>query len=117
MELHVVPGFDAEGLEFLVTIHPYNDYRHYRTISTEVQRRLLCSEIERAAEQGQVLALRIGEQVVGLATLSHLPWDSSIFGLPMAKIGFEIKNVRRRLWRWLEKIGLDGSNVLALAQS
>jgi hypothetical protein len=35
----------------------------------------------------------------------------------MAKIGFEIKNVRRRLWRWLQKIGLDGSNVLALAQS
>jgi GNAT superfamily N-acetyltransferase len=87
MELHVVPGFDAEGLEFLVTTHPYNDYRHYRTISKEVQLRLLCSEIERAAEQGQVLSLRVEERVVGLATLSHLPWDSSIFGLPMAKIG------------------------------
>jgi GNAT superfamily N-acetyltransferase len=87
MELHVVPGFDAEGLEFLVTTHPYNDYRHYRTISTEVQHRLLCSEVERAAEQGQMLSLRVGDQVVGLTTLSPLPWDSSIFGLPMARIG------------------------------
>jgi GNAT superfamily N-acetyltransferase len=87
MELHVAPGFDAEGLELLVTAHPYNDYRHYRTISKDVQLRLLSSEIERAAEQGQVLSLRVEERVVGLATLSHLPWDSSIFGLPMAKIG------------------------------
>src|SRR5262245_3836275 len=87
MGLHVVPGFDAEGVEFLVTTHPYNDYRQYRTISTAVQRRLLCSEIKRAAEQGQLLALRAEDRVVGLATFSHLHWDSSIFGLPMARIG------------------------------
>jgi hypothetical protein len=87
MQLDALPVFDAQGLELLLAAHPYNDYRHYRTISKEVQLRLLCSEIERAAEQGQLLALRVGDQVVGLATLSHLHWDSSIFGLPMAKIG------------------------------
>jgi GNAT superfamily N-acetyltransferase len=87
MELDASPAFDAQGLELLVAAHPYNDYRHYRPISKEVQLRLLCSEIERAAEQGQLLALRVRDQVVGLATLSHLHWDSSIFGLPMAKIG------------------------------
>ena len=36
MELHVAPGFDAAGLAHLVTTHPYNDYRHYRTIPTGV---------------------------------------------------------------------------------
>jgi hypothetical protein len=87
MELHVVPGFDAAGLEFLITTHPYNDYRYYRAISKEVQLRLLSSEIGRAGEQGQLLALRVGDQVVGLATFIHLPWDSNIFGLSMAKIG------------------------------
>jgi GNAT superfamily N-acetyltransferase len=87
MELHVVPGIDAEGLEFLTTAHPYNDYRHYRTIAKEAQLRILRAEIERAAEQGQLLALRMRGRVVGLATLSHLPWDSKIFGLSMAKIG------------------------------
>lgn len=87
MELNALPASDAQGLEPLVSAYPYNDYRHYRTMSKEVQIRILFSEIERAVEQGQLLALRVGEQVVGLATLSHLPWDSSIFGLPMAKIG------------------------------
>jgi hypothetical protein len=29
----------------------------------------------------------VGDQVVGLTTLSPLPWDSSIFSLPMARIG------------------------------
>ena len=87
MELHVSPGFDAQELELLVAAHPYSDYRHYRTISKEVQLRLLSSEIERAAEQGQFWTLRVEDQVVGLATLSHLPWDSNIFGLSMAKIG------------------------------
>jgi hypothetical protein len=87
MELHVSPGFDAQELELLVAAHPYRDYRHYRTISKEIQLRLLSSEIERAGEQGQFLALRVEDQVVGLATLSHLPWDSNIFGLSMARIG------------------------------
>jgi GNAT superfamily N-acetyltransferase len=86
MELHVAPGLDAEGLEFLIAAHPYNDYRHYRTISKEAQLRILGSEIARAAEQGHLMALRVQDQVVGLATLSHLAWDSEIFGLSMAKI-------------------------------
>jgi hypothetical protein len=87
MQLDALPAFDAQGLEPLLSVHPYNDYRHYRSISKEVQRRILLSEVERASEQGQLLALRGGAQVVGLATLSRLPWDSRIFGLPMAKIG------------------------------
>ena len=87
MELDALPVFNAQGLEPLVSDYLYNDYRHYRTISKEVQIRILFSEIERAAEQGQLLALRVGDQVAGVATLSHLPWDSNIFGLPMAKIG------------------------------
>jgi hypothetical protein len=87
MELHVAPGFDAEELGFLIAAHPYNDYRHYRTISREAQLRILGSDIARAAEQRQLLALRARDQVVGLATLSHLSWDSKIFGVSMAKIG------------------------------
>jgi hypothetical protein len=87
MELDALPASDAHGLEPLVSAYPYSDYRHYRTLPKEVQIRILVSEIERAAEQGRLLALRGRDQVVGLVTLSHLPWDSSIFGLPMAKIG------------------------------
>jgi GNAT superfamily N-acetyltransferase len=87
MQLNALPVFDAQGLEPLVSAHPYNDYRHYRNVSKETQLRILSSEIGRAAEQGQLLTLRMEDQVVGLATLSPLPWDSSIFGLPMAKIG------------------------------
>jgi hypothetical protein len=116
MELHVVPGFDAEGLECLVSTHPYNDYRHYRAISKAVQLRLLRSEIERAGEQGQLLALRTGGQVVGLATFSYLPWDSSIFGLPMARIGHLIaastQGVRAQI---LDRL-LDGLIELARTQ-
>ena len=116
MELHVVPGFDAEDLECLVPIHPYNDYRHYRTISKAVQLQLLRSEIERAGEQGQLLALRVGDQIVGLATLSHLPWDSSIFGLSMARIGHLIaastQGVRAQI---LDRL-LDGLIELARTQ-
>jgi hypothetical protein len=33
------------------------------------------------------------------------------------EIGFAIKERAQTLWRWLQKIGLDGSNVPALAQS
>jgi hypothetical protein len=87
MGLDALPAVEAQRLKPLVSAYPYNDYRHYRTVSKEVQIRILCSEIERAAEQGRLLALRRGGRVVGLVTLSHLPWDSSIFGLPMAKIG------------------------------
>jgi hypothetical protein len=87
MQLDALPAFDAQGLEPLLSTYPYNDYRHYRPLSQEVQARILVSEVERASEQGQLLALRGGDQVVGLATLSHLPWDSTFFGLPMAKIG------------------------------
>ena len=82
MQLDALPAFDAQGLEPLLSTYPYNDYRHYRTLSKEVQARILVSEVERASEQGQLLALRGGDQVVGLATLSHLPWDSTFFGLP-----------------------------------
>ena len=113
MELEALPVFDAQGLEPLVSDYLYNDYRHYRAISKEVQIRILISEIERAAEQGQLLALRGGDQIVGLVTLSHLPWDSSIFGLPMAKIGHLIvasaqgsrsQNLRPSP-RWADRIG------------
>jgi GNAT superfamily N-acetyltransferase len=87
MGLHASPGFDAQELERLVAAHPYHDYRHYRALPKEVQLRLLASEIERAAEQGQLLTLREEDHTVALATFSHLPWDSHIFGLSMAKIG------------------------------
>jgi hypothetical protein len=60
MELDALPAFDAQGLEPLLSAYPYNDYRHYRTISNEVQTRILLSEVERASEQGQLLALRGG---------------------------------------------------------
>jgi hypothetical protein len=87
MRLDTLPAFDSQGLEPLLFAYPYNDYRQYRTISKEVQSRILLAEVERASEQGQLLALREEDQLVGLATLSHLPWDSGLFGLPMAKIG------------------------------
>jgi hypothetical protein len=87
MQLDALPAFDAQGLEPLLFAYPYKDYRHYRTISKEVQTRILRAEVERASEEGQLLALRGEDQIVGLATLSHLPWDSRLFGLPMAKIG------------------------------
>ena len=87
MEHYVLPAFDARGLEPLVSTSSYNDYRCYRRISKETQSRILLCEIERAVGQGDLLALREGDQMVGLVTLIHLPWDSEIFDLPMAKIG------------------------------
>jgi hypothetical protein len=87
MELYVLPAFDAHRLESLVATSSYNDYRQYRSISKEVQHRILFSEVERAARQGQLLVLGEEGQVVGLVTLIHLPWDSSIFDRPMAKVG------------------------------
>jgi hypothetical protein len=116
MELSALPTFDAQGLEPLVSAYPYSDYRHYRTVPKEVQIHLLVSEIERAAEQGRLLALRSGDQVVGLVTLSHLPWDSSIFGLPMAKIGHLIATpAQGSRSRMLDRL-LDGLIELARAE-
>jgi len=80
------PG-ELQGLEALVSTYPYNDYRHYRPLSQQIQARILLSEIRRAAQHGHVLTQKEGDQIVACATLSSLPWDSQIFGLPMARIG------------------------------
>jgi len=78
---------EPQELEALVSNYPYNDYRHYRGLPQKVQRHILLSEIQQAARYGHVLTQKEGDQLVALAPLSPLSWDSQIFGRSMARIG------------------------------
>jgi hypothetical protein len=115
VELCSLSPIELQGLKVLVSTHPYNDYRHYRALPQELQRHILLSEIQRAAQHGHLLTQKEGEQIIGLATLNPLPWDSQIFGLPMARIGPLLMAPRREGRSKLIAELLDG--VIEMARS
>ena len=94
MELCSLDSSEVSDLEPLLSVYPYNAYRLYRGIPKESQVRILLSEVQRLAAQGCLMAVKEGDEIVGLASFTHLPWDSRIFGLPMAKIGHLIAAYR-----------------------
>ncbi len=87
MDLCSLGSADREALAPLVSAHPYSDYRNHRAFPKRDQDRILLGQIQRAAEQDHVVGVKEGDRILGLATLSAMPWDSGIFGLPMARIG------------------------------
>ncbi len=86
MDTYRLDSHEFDACVPLVAAYPYNDYRHYRAIPPKARVRILLSEIERAAEEGHLWALKDGSRIIGLAILTPLPWDSEIFGLPMARL-------------------------------
>lgn len=78
--------------ESLVADYPYKDYRNYRTINPETQSSYLLHQISNLIRDkaSRVIIAKKQQKTVGLITLTYLPWDSKIFGIKMAKIGYLI---------------------------
>lgn len=79
------PG-DEDRVGALLEAYPYNDLRRYRIVRREKQVAYLRFKIEACLKDGKVLLVERDGEVKALAALRPLPWDSSIFGIPMGQI-------------------------------
>ena len=77
---------DAEALGPLLEAYPFNDLRRYRIIRKEKQIAYLRYRIDAAAAGGKVFVVERDGGISALGAVEPLPWDSSIFGFPMARI-------------------------------
>lgn len=78
---------DAGLLLPLVRGYAFKPYRHYRTLSPQVQEAVLAREVESLlAEPGGAVALDSGGAARAAVLARRLAWDSEFFGVPMGRI-------------------------------
>lgn len=83
-----MPGVGEASLVLpLAEEYAFNPYRNYRMLSRRARTAVLAAEVEAALRdaEGTVSAEREGRAA---AVARRLPWDSSFFGLPMARIEY-----------------------------
>jgi hypothetical protein len=78
---------DAALLMRLVLRYPYKPYRHYRVWSRARQDAIMLAEIERTRGVAGHQAFLVNDGDAAVLTLSRpLQWDSTFFGVPMARL-------------------------------
>lgn len=82
---------DLDTIEPLLAAYPFKPYRHYRAYSRRAQAAILRAEAAAAVQQSPALAWRASDnQHQAVVIARALPWDSSFFGVPMARIDYVV---------------------------
>jgi len=93
MRVRYLQRKDLSKIEPLVANHKFNDYRNHRIFSKEQRVNYVLGEISDSIDNGDyVFIAKDKDNILGLASLINLPWDTKHFGFRMAKIGHLIAN-------------------------
>lgn len=81
---------ETRKIKLLLEDYPYKEYRNYRIFNKQTQTDWLFQQLSGFLldKNSHVFITRQNKRVVGLVTFTYLPWDSKIFGIKMAKIGY-----------------------------
>lgn len=76
----------------LIDLYPFKPYRHYRVWSRARQQAMLRADVDRVrGVGGHVACVAGGGDEAVLALGRPLDWDSSFFGVPMARLDFLLR--------------------------
>lgn len=92
LRLGILKKDEAQEIKELLSMYKFNDYRAYRMLDKDKLKDLLFNQILDLSRLNKhwLIAAYEGEKIVGLVTLSLLPWDTKHFGFNMAKIDYLI---------------------------
>ncbi len=79
------PG-DREAIAELAAGYPFNDLRRYRLFNKARQQAYLQYRIDACVQDGSVWVAEEGGRIVAATAVRPLPWDSSVFSVPMAQV-------------------------------
>ncbi len=79
------PG-DRSAVAGMAAAYPFNDLRRYRLFNRARQQAYLQHRIDGCVQDGSVWVAEAGGRIVAVAAVRPLPWDSSVFGVPMAQV-------------------------------
>jgi hypothetical protein len=79
---------ESADIDRFIDDFPFKSYRNYRVLSRAKQGAVMRTEIDNALKNpdAQVLGIREGGALQTAAVFHRLPWDSTFFDLPMARI-------------------------------
>ena len=89
IEIEYLEDDYLESARCLLSGYEFNDYRNYRVLKKENTREYIFKHIREVLSNDRhssVIIARIGEDVVGLALLRYLPWDSRHFNFNISEI-------------------------------
>jgi predicted GNAT family N-acyltransferase len=93
MRIDYLQRKDLKKIERLLVDYKFNDYRNHRIFSKEQRINYVLGEISDSIDKGDyVFVTKDKDDILGLASLINLPWDTKHFGFKMAKIGHLIVN-------------------------
>jgi hypothetical protein len=77
---------DGGAIAELAAAYPFNDLRRYRLFNRARQLAYLQHRIDACVQDGSVWVAEAEGRIVAVAAVRPLPWDSSVFTVPMAQI-------------------------------
>lgn len=93
MEIEYLERKNLRKIKPFLANYEFNDYRNHRLFSEEQRVNYLMGEISDSVDNNDyVIVAKDKDNIVGLASLIKLPWDTKHFGFKMAQIGYLITN-------------------------
>jgi len=88
-EISILGKKSLEKIKPLISNYRYNEYRNYKIFNKDLREQILFNQIAEVVinKRGRCVVACAKDEILGLITLIHLPWDTKHFGFRMAKIG------------------------------
>lgn len=92
MKIVILNKNDLYKIENLIMDYKFNDFRAYRALNKEELKNYLLHEINNLFKDRniRIIGLEHKGEIVGIAILESLAWDTKHFGMKMAKIGYMV---------------------------
>lgn len=90
MSIRQLAAGDEADVASIVQTYPFKAYRHYRVLSRKAQHAVMLAEIVATLghADGVVLEEGSGSEIASLAVSRLLAWDTTFFGVPMARLEY-----------------------------
>jgi len=94
MEIKLLNKKEIFGINRLLSDYRFNEFRAYRALDKDKLKNYLFYKINNVLKDknSKMAIVRKSGEIMGLATLEFLPWDTKHFGIKMAKIGYLMAN-------------------------